>query len=285
MLEIKTLGYADIPAALHLCEQVNWNHLASDWARTLTLNPDACLGGFEDGTVKATCTLTRFGSIGWVGTFLVDQSLRGKGYGKRMFEAMLATAQRQGVTCLGLDSSDAGRPIYLQYGFQMTGQGIELWTGPTDRVADPHEAARPLQEIDWASLLALDEACVLVPRERQLRALASEPDASARVIVEAGRTCAFGFSRPGRLTGTIGPVVARDARHAGLIVSALAADRARLDGAKAVGLAIPDHAPFSAWLAERGFLMRRRNIRMFRPEPRAMLAGPSVFAATGLGMG
>jgi GNAT superfamily N-acetyltransferase len=285
MLEIKTFGHADIPAALRLCEQANWNHLAADWARALTLNPNACLGGFEDGELKATCTLTSFGTIGWVGTFLVDQNVRGKGYGKRIFEAILETARKQGLACLGLDSSDAGRPIYRQYGFQMTGQAIELWTGPAASGADLHEAARPLQAMDWTSLLALDAACVSVSRERQLRTLAGEPGASARVMVEAGRVCAFGFSRPGRLTGTIGPVVAREARHAGPIISALIADRARLDGAKAVGLAVPDHAPFSAWLAERGFLMRRRNIRMFRPEPRAILSGPSVFAATGLGMG
>jgi GNAT superfamily N-acetyltransferase len=284
MLEIKTLGHADIPAALRLCEQVNWNHLAADWARALTLNPDACLGGFEDGELKATCTLTSFGTVGWVGTFLVDQTLRGKGYGKKIFEAMLETAGKQGLACLGLDSSDAGRPIYRQYGFQMTGQAIELWTGPTSG-SEPQEAARPLQVMDWTSLLALDEACVSVSREQQLRVLAGESGTSVQVIVEAGHVCAFGFSRPGRLTGAIGPVVAREARHAGQIVSALIADRARLDGAKAVGLAVPDHAPFSAWLAERGFIMRRRNIRMFRPEPRAILSGPSVFAATGLGMG
>ncbi|MEI8353124.1 MAG: GNAT family N-acetyltransferase, partial [Lentisphaerota bacterium] len=214
MLEIKTFGHADIPAALRLCEQVNWNHLAADWARALTLNPDACLGGFEDGELKATCTLTSFGTIGWVGTFLVDQTLRGKGYGKRIFEAMLETAGKQGLACLGLDSSDAGRPIYRQYGFQMTGQGIELWTGSAGGV-EPQDAARPLQELDWASLLALDVACVSVSREQQLRVLAGESGASVRVIVEAGHVCAFGFSRPGRLTGAIGPVVAREARHTG----------------------------------------------------------------------
>jgi GNAT superfamily N-acetyltransferase len=284
MLAIKTFGHADIPAALRLCEQANWNHLAADWARARTLTPDACLGGFEHGEMKATCTLTPFGTVGWVGTFLVDQTLRGKGYGKRMFEAILEAARKQGIACLGLDSSDAGRPIYRQYGFQMTDQGIELWTGPVGG-AEPQEAARPLQAMDWTSLLALDEACVSVSRERQLRVLAGESGASARVIVEAGHVCAFGFSRPGRLSGAIGPVVARDARQACQIVSALIADRARLDGAKAVGLAVPDHAPFSAWLTERGFIMRRRNIRMFRPEPRAILSGPSVFAATGLGMG
>ena len=285
MMEIKPFGHRDIPAALNLCAQVNWNHLEADWNRCLALNPDACLGGFEDGALKATCTLTPFGTIGWVGTFLVDQSLRGKGHGKRLFEAMLETARKQGIACLGLDSSDAGRPIYLQYGFQMTGEGIELWTWPTNGDADPHEAARPLQDSDWASLLAFDQARVQVPRAQQLRMLAGEPGTSVRVIMTNGTLCGFGFSRPGRLSGAIGPVVARDTPTACRIVSALLADRAHLDGAKAVALAIPDNDPFKAWLAGLGFQMRRRNIRMFRPEIRSILSGPSVFATTGLGMG
>jgi len=97
MLEIKTFNREDIPAALGLCAQVNWNHVAADWERCLTLNPDACLGGFEGGELKATCTLTPFGTVGWVGTFLVDGTLRGKGYGKQIFQAMLETARRQGI--------------------------------------------------------------------------------------------------------------------------------------------------------------------------------------------
>jgi GNAT superfamily N-acetyltransferase len=115
MLEIKTFDRKDIPAALGLCAQANWNHVAADWERCLTLNPDACLGGFEGAVLKATCTMTPFGKVGWIGTFLVDQALRGKGCGKLIFGAMLETARRQGIECLGLDSSDAGRPIYLKY--------------------------------------------------------------------------------------------------------------------------------------------------------------------------
>ena len=285
MLEIKTFGRSDIPAALALCGQVNWNHVAADWERCLALNPAGCLGGFQGGELKATCTLTPFGTVGWVGTFLVDQALRGKGYGKMIFEALLEAARQQGIECLGLDSSDAGRPIYLKYAFQMTGQGIELWTGPAADSTDSDTDARALQGADWDNLLAFDRACVKLSRAPQLRLLAGEPGAAARVIVEDGTLRAFGFSRPGRLAGVIGPVVARDIQCACRIVSALMADRRLLDGGKAVGLAVPDNAGFKSWLAEQGFQMLRRNIRMFRPESRDVLSGPSVFVATGLGMG
>lgn len=286
MLEVRTFGREDIPNALRLCEQANWNHLAADWDRCLALNPDACLGGFEGGELKATCTLTPFGTVGWAGTFLVDEALRGKGYGKMMFAAMLETALRQGIDCLGLDSSDAGRPIYLKYAFQMTGQGIELWTGSAAADgSDSHADTRPLQPADWDSLLAFDQASVKLSREQQLRMLAAESGASIRVIEEDGALCAFGFSRPGRMTGTIGPVVARDDESACSIVLALMADRHALDGEKPVGLAVLDNVGFKEWLGARGLQMRRRNIRMFHPQPRDVLTGPAVFVSTGLGMG
>jgi GNAT superfamily N-acetyltransferase len=285
-LEIRTFGRADIPEALALCAQVNWNHLAADWERCLALNPEACLGGFEGGVLRATCTLTPFGAVGWVGTFLVDQALRGQGCGKAIFEAMLQVARRQGLERLGLDSSDAGRPIYLKYGVQMTTEGVELWTGPAGGGdGDSPGVARPLADTDWEALLAFDRASVQVARERQLRLLAAEPGVTARVIVEDGSPCAFGFSRPGRLTGSIGPVVARDSRSAIRIVRALMADRRKLDGEKAVGLAILDRPELRAWLQENGFQMRRRNIRMFLPAPVPVLSGPQAFVATGLGMG
>jgi GNAT superfamily N-acetyltransferase len=287
MLEIRAFEHQQIPAALALCAQVNWNHLAADWERCLALNPEACLGGFEGGVLKATCTLTPFGAVGWVGTFLVDQALRGQGCGKAVFEAMLKTARRQGIERLGLDSSDAGRPIYLKYGFQMTTEGVELWTGPAGGGAgdDNLTAARPLAPADWEALLAFDRASVQVSRERQFRLLAAEAGVSARVVVEDGVLCAFGFSRPGRLTGTIGPVVANSCHSAIRVVTALMADRRARDGEQAVGLAILDRPELRAWLQEHGFQMRRRNLRMFLPEPVPVLSGPQAFVATGLGMG
>jgi GNAT superfamily N-acetyltransferase len=282
-MDIRTFDHGDIPAALALSSQAGWNHVAADWQRCLTLNPEFCLGGFVDGALMATCTLTPFGTAGWIGTFLVDPSMRGQGHGKALFAAMLEKARDHGVTCLGLDSSDAGRPIYLKVGFQMTSQGVELWTGAPAPAPDPE--ARPLQTEDWGSLLAFDRLHVKVDREHQLRTLFGEPGMSARIILQDGRVGAFGFSRPGRMTGTIGPVVAREASCACRLAGALMADRVASDGGRAVGLAVPDNPEFKSWLTEKGFQMRRRNIRMFHPAVREMLSGGGVFATTGLGMG
>jgi GNAT superfamily N-acetyltransferase len=229
-LEIKRFGTADIPAALRLCRQVNWNHVAADWERCLALNPAGCLGGFVEGQMRATCTLTTFGAWGWVGTFLVDEALRGQGCGKQIFGAMLQTAREQGVECLGLDASDAGRPIYLQCGFQMSPWEVELWAGPSAGAADGGETRR-LCRFDWDRLLAFDRAATGVDRSRQLRALAEAAGGSVRVLEAAGGdVAAFGFARPGRLTGAIGPVVARELAGACAIVDALRADRRQLDG-------------------------------------------------------
>ena len=87
------------------------------------------------------------------------------------------------------------------------------------------------------------------------------------------------------MTGTIGPVVAREASCACRLVGAVMADQLAIDGGRAVGLAVPDNPEFKSWLTEKGFQMRRRNIRMFRPAVREMLSGGGVFATTGLGMG
>jgi hypothetical protein len=142
-----------------------------------------------------------------------------------------------------------------------------------------------MQTTDWPEALAFDQASVKVPREHQLRTMAGEANTPARVSVENGNLCAFGFSRPGRMSGAIGPVIARDLPCACRIIEALMTDRRRLDGEKGIGIALPDNAALKEWLAARGFQMRRRNIRMFHPEIRDVLAGPTVFAPTGLGMG
>ena len=103
--------------------------------------------------------------------------------------------------------------------------------------------------------------------------------------MDNGRMAGFGRSRPGRMTGAIGPVVARDAQGAGRLVAGLMADRRRIDGPKPIGLALLDNPSMREWLAGQGFQMRRRNLRMFSPVPRAVLMGSTIYSATGLGMG
>jgi GNAT superfamily N-acetyltransferase len=283
-LEIRNFTREHIPGALELCGQVGWNHLAADWQRCIDLNPEGCIGGFLDGRLVATSTVNRFSDFGWIGTFLVDESLRGKGCGKQMFEAVIAYGANHGLTWLGLDSTEAGRPIYLKYGCTLTDDGNEMWGGPNGGLGDPD--AGPLTESHWAGLLALDRERTAINRSAQLRHLLGEEGASVRSIERGGRLVAFGFSRPGKLAGAIGPVVAESDADALKIIAALRADRRALDGDRGVALAILDRDSLKQSLAQEGFQMRRRLLRMYHPEKRSQtLNGTGVFVSTGLGMG
>ena len=303
-MEIGLFSREHAQEALRLSTQVGWNHIEQDWLRTIELNPAGCVGGFIDGQLIATTTLSQFGDLGWVGTFLVDKDHQRRGLGSLMFDALMKRATALGIQWLALDSSEVGRPIYRRFGF-IEDEGIERWTGPAllpvappskdsspDAAPDQTAAsaclfAEPLTNAVWDRLLEFDRAQVNIDRRRQLMQLAGEPGAAGRLVCDRGEVTAFGLSRPGRLAGTIGPVVARDIESARRIVTALRADRARLDGAdRGIAIDLLDHDEFKQWMTSCGFVCRRRNIRMFHPARlRPVLTGPAVFAATSLGMG
>ena len=283
-MDIRCLERKDIPQALALCSQVGWNHTEADWLRVMALQPQGCIGGYVGGVLMATCTVVGFGPVGWVGVFLVDESLRGKGEGQRLFAAMLEAADRLGIRTLGLDSSDAGRPIYLKFGFQMTAVGNELWGGPNGG-GRLHPDVTPLEERDWDSLMALDRGAVDADRARQLRLLSAEPGAAACVVRRQGGVEGFGFSRPGKLSGVIGPVVADSFDSARILIESLVAARRERDGERGVSLAVLEQSALKEWLAGNGFQLRRRNIRMCRPAARPVFGGDRTFVSTALGMG
>jgi GNAT superfamily N-acetyltransferase len=282
-MEIRTFSAEHIEQTVALSAQVGWNHLPQDWQRCIDLNPRFCLAGFEDRKLVATTTVSKFGDLGWMGTFIVDKDHQKKGYGSMMLQAGIQRAQADGMNWFALDSSDVGRPIYTRFGFVLD-EPIERWTGPG--AAGDAGATQPLVREHWPGLLAMDRKVTGVDRERQLRHLAAEPGAAVRVLLDGDAIAAYGFSRPGRLSGSIGPLVAQDDAAAAAIFEALLADRRAIDGDRGIALDLLGHDSFKTYLAEKGCVMRRRNIRMFLPtKKRPVLSGPSVYFATGLGMG
>ena len=277
-LKIRPLVPADAEDGLRLSTQAGWNHLLADWQRSIALSPETCLGMFDGDELAATCAITEFGELGWFGLFLVDEGHRRKGLGTQVFDALLKLGRERGIQRFAMDSSDAGRPIYTRYGFELN-EGIERWLGPN---AAGTARADLLRESDWGALLELDREVAGIDRGAQLRLLAGEEGARVRVVPEGG----FGFTRPGRLAGSIGPVVARDPETAGVIIDALLADRHELDGERQVVVDLLDNNITKRLMTERGFTKSRRNIRMFLPQSgESVLTGSFVYAATGLGMG
>jgi len=232
--------------------------------------------------VIATATLARYGAVGWIGMVLVDEAHRGRGLGGEMFRRISACGEGLGVTTLGLDATDQGRPVYLKQQFA-DHSGIDRWSGSGggSHGVDGPAHVRGLREDDWPAALALDALASGTDRAALLRTLASEPSARALVIENDDGLAALGLARIGRVASMIGPVIARSDEHAVAVTSALLS--------ALTGPVYVDAFRGSALcplLESRGFTVARRLTRMARPKTNGpLLTGPMLYAAAGFELG
>jgi GNAT superfamily N-acetyltransferase len=291
---IERLTEADIPDALQLSAQAGWNQAEADWRRLLSLWSATCFGWREDGRLIATSTLAHYGQgLGWIGMLLVDPRRRGQGIGTAMLRAAHDAGSRLGLPCIGLDATDLGKPIYAREGF-MEVCGVARWQAQLSAPLSAHET-NCLQDQDWPAVLALDRRTIGIDRAAMLQALPHEPGAHARVIQahnreinSPGDLAGFGFARPGRLGGYIGPVVAKDDAFAEKLISSLMSDLSA-GGERRVfidALDIPRHAREMNWLRSHGFTLARRLTRMARGDIGA-IGGDArgIFAIAALELG
>jgi GNAT superfamily N-acetyltransferase len=260
----------DFAAGLRLSTQAGWNQVAADWQRVLDLCPDAFFAGRLDGRVVATgCAATYGAGAAWIGLILVDEELRGRGYGGIMFDRALERAREIVGDAVGLDASPFGRPVYLKKGFVDVAP-IDRWGGVLRR-PDRAPALGAVTSSTFDRVAALDREACGVDRSALLRHLMGDGAAAGFVLPDEGHA----FLYPGRLHAHLGPVVATsDAAFAALLDQAAQ----RLEGAELVTDVIRTPSS-SALLESRGLRITRELTRMTVSRPQPLLSGPSIRAA------
>lgn len=278
MLQINRLTAADISGALHLSTQAGWNQLEQDWARIIALGSG--VGGRVDGRLVATATLMPYApAMAWVGMVLVDPACRGQGFGAQIMDAVLALADTLGITTLGLDATDAGRPLYLKRGF-VDAMPICRRVLSAEAVIPIYGTAALLVPDDWAGVLQLDRAILGIDRSQLLSRLREE--SICQVARDNGRLTGFAFRRAGRLTDQIGPVVAGNVDHAQSLIRSLAAT----SSARGVLIDTFPGSGMDTWFEAMNFRVSRNLLRMIRGDnPLIRMSNPSVFAGAGLELG
>lgn len=254
----------DLDEALRLSTQAGWNQTPADWRRVLDLCPDGCLAGRLDGRLAATASVASIGSVRWIGMVLVDESLRGRGYGSTMLAQAIDLA-RAGGASVGLDASDLGRPVYLKLGFHDV--------APIDRWAGTLRAAGPEGNIGAFEALTAEAALPLDPIERPalLRRLMTEP--GTRLVVSPG--LGFALLRNGRVASHVGPLVAANDAVAVALLDRLA----ELTAGRTVFIDALRSEGTTALLEARGLTVARRLTRMTLEAPQPLLMDPRVRAA------
>ncbi len=283
-MTIDRLTDRDLSAALRLSTQAGWNQLEADWRRLLTLWPNTCFAGRENGQLLATSTLATYGrTLAWVGMVLVDEAHRGRGLGGQILDAALDAARALQIATVCLDATDFGRPVYLKRGFRDVA-GIDRWTrSPTvagylarvrSSAVGPDECARTRSD-----LKAFNQRHSAIDRTALLDGLEREPGVKSAITSRDRNVTAFAVLRPGRLTSHLGPVIADTEADA-----ILAMEQVLSEHCQSVIIDVP-RGRMESWLTRSGFTVARRLTRMCLGADSPCLLQPGIFAATSFELG
>jgi ribosomal protein S18 acetylase RimI-like enzyme len=107
---------------------------------------------------------------GWIGNLIVPADLRGRGYGKQLFDAAVERLNSQGIGSIWLTASRLGQPIYEKDGFVEVGE-IERWISKSRSSSGCQQGAAAAE---LAQLHAADQIAWGEQRSALLDAVASQ---------------------------------------------------------------------------------------------------------------
>jgi hypothetical protein len=238
-----------------------WNPGLSDATAFRSVDPDGMLGAFVDGELAAAISAIAYGpSFGFIGLYICRPDLRGRGYGKAVWDAGLARLEGRTI---GLDGVPEQQANYSSAGFAVEHETVRFSGSLTSEQA-PLTGVRPFTPDLLEPAMTLDRRCFPAPRDGFLRQWLAEPHI-ALALVRDGAFAGFGVARACREGSKIGPLFADDETVAKSLLCALA--EACGGG---VHIDVPaTSASFAAWVEAAGLTPGFRTARMYRgPAPR-----------------
>lgn len=263
----------DAREAFALSTEAGWNQTEGDWERLFRLAPEGCFSISADGRLAATVVALIYEPrLAWIGMMLTTPAHRGKGYARALIEQSLDSLEERGVTCVKLDATELGRPVYAKLGFADE-RPVSRWLRQPGECSLAPATGSRLEE--W--VIALDREAFGADRSGLLRSLAQ-----GEVYAIEGK--GFAFARPGRVARFFGPCVARDGETARTLLAAFLAKH----GAEPTMLDLWDeHGDAVRLAAEAGYQPVRRLMRMLRGDTSAahVASGPMIYTLAGFEYG
>jgi GNAT superfamily N-acetyltransferase len=259
-MTVRSMSLSDIPAGLHLCRLSRWNQLEEDW-RIFLASPDG--GGRiaeRDGGAAGTVAWLRYGrSFSWLSMMLVDPEARRSGIGTRLMEVALDALSAE--TCVMLDATPLGAPLYRRFGFTGEHELVRAQFGVAPgSFRPPPENKSPMGAADLEEVFARDREVFAADRSVLLASFRQRAPEFAWVARRGGTLAGYCFGRPGYRYRQIGPVVAENEAAARDLVGAC------LMGLDSGPVAMDVPTRWLHWLRSVGFTIERPFLRMRRGE-------------------
>ncbi|NQV28371.1 MAG: GNAT family N-acetyltransferase [Rhodopirellula sp.] len=134
-LHIREMTLDDLDCVMNLKDQVGWNQTRADVRRLVEYEPEGCFIAEVGGVAVGTLSTTSYGtSLAWIGMMLVLPEYRRRGIARQLMLTGIDYLRSRGVTCIKLDATPLGQPLYEQLGFTAE-WSFQRWERAGDNVA------------------------------------------------------------------------------------------------------------------------------------------------------
>jgi len=278
-MHVRVMRRDDLPAALRLCRQANWNQVEADWEFFLASGHGRVATDDAGHIVGSVATMGYGDAFSWIAMVLVDPQYRRAGIGTKLLKEALDMLG-DGTTAR-LDATPAGREVYLPLGFSEE-YGLQRMVRPVTVRLKPDTTeigtVRRITDADFKEIVMADRGVFGGERHALLEMCRHEAPEYALITTSGdGPIDGYLFGRHGYSFEHMGPLVARDEAGARLLVAACLsrhADRPFI-------IDVPLRESWTAWLESAGFTLQRPFARMRRGERRYDECVERMFAIAG----
>ncbi len=183
-------------------------------------DPDGCLVAACDERPVGMCIATAYGACGFIGELIVEEKLRGRGFGKQLFEAALEYLDLSGAGDVYLDADPSAVSFYERNGFRKICRSLRFVGKIVPR---KHASVRQATQDDVETILILDKNRFGADRSFFLKRRLRVFPALCHVLVVDGELAGYIMAQPGIGVISVGPWLVRGGdKHAGTLIEALA---------------------------------------------------------------
>lgn len=277
--DIRPMRRSDLDLALSWAREEGWNPGLDDAPAFYAADPTGFFMGFVDGSPVSCISVVKYGErFAFLGLYIVRPEHRGKGLGKAIWDAGMASA---GDRTVALDGVVAQQDNYRKSGFALAHRSAR-WGGRLNGRLAIRSFVRPVGLEDCEALLAYDRQVFPAGRESFLRAwLDRSSMRQTEGYFEDGRLRGYGSIRKAVDGWKVGPLFADTPAIAEALIATLVTPAA----SDPVFIDIPEPNAAATDIAKRlGFTPAFETARMYRgPDPGLPL--DRIFGITTLELG
>lgn len=233
--------------AVSWAAEAGWNPGLGDADIFWETDPEGYVVAELEGDIIGTGSIVSYGDFGFMGFFIVKESLRGQGIGTGFWHWRKETLQKRLApgAAIGMDGVFDMQPFYTKGGFAFTHRNLRM--EGVGRSSRPASNLSELSMVPYDAVAALDKRCFGFERERFLKQWIAPKHGLALGAFDGEQLQGYGVVRQCGRGYKIGPLFAETSETAESIFLALS-DRA---AGEPIFLDTPENNPAALALAHK----------------------------------